>query len=345
MNRKLSIFQRNVVIILRNNGKSWSEIASELHEKYGKTVTKRGMQYLWKKYVETGSVQDKIRIGRPHIVSPQAVRAIKRICQRNRLLSIDKITSTYNNYAFQRVSASTVHKILKKYGFKSYSAIQKPYLKLNQRIKRIEWARTYSNWDVEKWGTIVFSDECIFQSYSSSRKILIRRTSDERRNPTYFQPVMRHGPSIHVWGCFNSNGVGLLKRIVGNMNAEKYQKEILHDINVMGKCLVFPKTAFTFQHDLAPPHKAKTTQDFLKNKHIDNLPWPGNSPDLNPIENVWGILKRKVTTMAHNSADGLWKAVQDEWYKLSAKLCKKIVSSMPKRLVLVQKSKGYPIKY
>lgn len=345
MSRNLTEFQRNVIVILRNNGKSWTEIAHELREKYSKTVTKRGMQNLWKKYKETGSVRDKIRKGRPIIVSPQASRAITRICKANRFLSVKNITHTYNTDDVQNISASTVQKILQKYGLRSFSAKKKPYLKLHQRVRRVSWARTYSTWDADKWGDVVFSDECIFQSYSSSGKLLIRRTSLENCNPTFIQPVMRHGPKVHVWGCFNSNGVGLLKRINGNMNAEKYQKEILHDIDIVGKCLVFPKPAFVFQHDLAPPHKAKTTQAFLQNKNIDVLHWPGNSPDLNPIENIWGILKRRVRPMAHKSATELWNEVQSEWYKLSHNVCKKIVFSMPKRLELVKKSKGHPIKY
>lgn len=345
MSRNLTEFQRNVIVILRNNGMLWTEIAREMLEKYSKTVTKRGMQYVWKKYVETGSVRDKMRSGRPTIVSPQASRAIRRICRANRFLAVHNITRMYNTSSVQNVSVSTVQKILNKYGFRSYAAINKPYLKMHHRIRRLSWAKTYSSWNSDKWGDVVFSDECFFQSYSSSNKLLIRRTALEKYNPVFNQPVMGHGPSIHVWGCFNSNGVGILKRINGNMNAERYEKEILHDIDIVGKCLVFPKAAFVFQHDLAPPHKANSTQAFLKNKNIDVLPWPGNSPDLNPIENIWGILKRQLRPMKHNSAQKLWNEVQSKWYNLSRHLCQKIVFSMPKRLELVKKSKGYPIKY
>jgi len=88
MDRNLSEFQRNLIVILRNCGKSWTEIAQELRAKYNKMVTKRGMQYLWKKYMETGSVVDKMRSGRLPIISPQCSRAIKRILKRNRLLSV-----------------------------------------------------------------------------------------------------------------------------------------------------------------------------------------------------------------------------------------------------------------
>ena len=91
-------------------------------------------------------------------------------------------------------------------------------------------------------------------------------------------------------------------------------------------------------------HKAHSTQAFLKNKNIEVLPWPCNSPDLNPIENIWGILKRQLRPMKYNSTEDLWNAVQNKWYNLSRNLCRKIVFSMLKRLHLVKKIKWISYK-
>ena len=147
MERKLSQFHRICIITLKNSGKSWQEISQELLNKYKKAVTKRGMQYLLKKYLETGCILDKKRTGRPPIVSPQSKRSIKRICTRNHLLSVASIASAYNSYTYCNVSNSTVQRILQKYGLRSYTAIKKSYLNLNQRSRRVEWANTFSTWD------------------------------------------------------------------------------------------------------------------------------------------------------------------------------------------------------
>ena len=48
-----------------------------------------------------------------------------------------------------------------------------------------------------------------------------------------------------------------------------------------------------FMQDSAPCHHSKLVSDFLK-KNIKTLDWPGNSLDINPIENLWATLKDKV---------------------------------------------------
>ena len=98
----------------------------------------------------------------------------------------------YNTDTLRHVSVSTVKKFLKKYGLRNYTVHQKPFLTLSQRRRILTWTKTYGTWDTNRWNAIVF-----IQSYSSTKMVRIRRTSNEKYNITLSQPVMKHWPKIY----------------------------------------------------------------------------------------------------------------------------------------------------
>ena len=72
--------------------------------------------------------------------------------------------------------------------------------------------------------------------------------------------------------------------------------------------------------------------------------WPGNSPDLNPIENLWSILKKKVDKLKPTNCDQLRALIRQEWMAISQDLAQKMISSMPEQTAEVMK-KGQHCKY
>ena len=76
------------------------------------------------------------------------------------------------------------------------------------------------------------------------------------------------------------------------------------------------------------------------------LKWPGKSPDLNPIENLWSTRKRKVAEQQPSSLLVLQHAIKEVWMKnLDVEYCRKLILSMPNRIKSVIKCKGGHAKY
>ena len=100
-------------------------------------------------------------------------------------------------------------------------------------------------------------------------------------------------------------------------------------------------------------HTAKLTHQFFVINDVPVIDWPANSPDLNPIENLWAILKGNVERRVNNwvmkkksfSGNDFLGIVQQEWDNIDKNLFFSLVDSMSDRINMVIKNNGYTIKY
>ncbi len=147
--------------------------------------------------------------------------------------------------------------------------------------------------------------------------------------------------SVMIWAAMSSAGVGPLCFLKSTVNAAIYQ-EILEHFMLPSADKLYGDADFIFQQDLAP---AKGTKSWFNDHGVTVLDWPANSPDLNPIENLWGIVKRKMRDTRPNNADDLKATVKETWASIPPQQCHKLITSMPRRIEAVIKAKGAPTKY
>ncbi len=142
-----------------------------------------------------------------------------------------------------------------------------------------------------------------------------------------------------IWAAMSSAGVGPLCFLKSTVNAAIYQ-EILEHFKLPSADKLYGDADFIFQQDLAPAHTAKGTKSWFNDHGVTVLDWPANSPDLNPIENLWGIVKRKMRDTRPNNADDLKAAIKETWASIPPQQCHKLITSMPRRIEAVIKAKG-----
>lgn len=147
-----------------------------------------------------------------------------------------------------------------------------------------------------------------------------------------------------IWGCMSAKGLGNLCFIENTVNATRYI-EILKEHLMASVEKITSYDEFVFQQDGAPAHTAKTTKKWFQENNINVLDWPSSSPDLNPIESVWAIMKRRLRNDPQTTINGLKLKIQQIWDSITADECQNLINSMDKRITAVINAKGDVTQY
>ncbi|KAL1917119.1 uncharacterized protein VTP21DRAFT_4775 [Calcarisporiella thermophila] len=150
-----------------------------------------------------------------------------------------------------------------------------------------------------------------------------------------------------AWSCVTSQGVGNLSRIDGGLDSVLYMNILNEDYLEFLDYYGIKKSQVIFQHDNDPKHTSNVTREWLRNKRIDVLEWPSQSPDLNRMEHMWSELKRRLSYFQRlpKNKNELWERVEKEWESIDVEFVSKLYASMPERVRAVYSAKGGHTKY
>ncbi len=145
------------------------------------------------------------------------------------------------------------------------------------RQRRLTWAKEKKNWTVAQWSKVYFSERASFVFHLETKVLesggRVEKICDDL------------GCNVFCW-CWS------IVFFENQRHCTVYQ-EILEHFMLPSADQLFKDADFIFQQDLTPVHTAKSTKSWLNDHDVTVLDWPANS-DLNPIENMWGIVKRKM---------------------------------------------------
>ena len=191
----------------------------------------------------------------------------------------------------------------------------------------------------EQFDNVLFTDESTIQLDQHSRLCFRRHLQ-----PRVLKQRAKHPIKVHVWGGISKRGATNVIIFSGIMDAERLERifeagllPFLRD--------VFPD-GHRLQQDNDPKHASLRIEDFFEEKGVNWWPTPPESPDLNPIENIWGSLKQYLRNVYKpKNLEELKNGIQQFWVTLTPEVCTRYIQHIQKVIPKVIENNGGPSGY
>jgi len=302
---------------------------------------------MWKRYQTYGDVTHRHGGGRQRATTQAEDRFLVIQTRRHRFMNATTLRNDVENATGVRVSTQTVRNRLHSVGMRARRpAIRIPLMRQHLQT-RLQWARGHVTWTLNDWTPVLFTDESRFCVDFTDRRVRVWRMTHERFAPVCIANHDRYGGgSIMVWSGISMQGKTDLHIVDnGSLTGQRYVDVIL-DVYVRPYAgAIGPE--FILMDDNASPHRAMVTNRYLQDATIVRMDWPARSPDLNPIEHVWDMLQKAISSrpVKPTTVQELRRALLEEWVRIPQISIRRLVSSMRRRYQAVINANGHHTRY
>lgn len=331
--RQITVDERRIVLRMRDEGYSPQEISVAI----GRC---RGTVYnIFNNPAQEAAL---LRSGRPRTYTDAAFRHMIRTARRGH-----STARQARDAAGLDISVERARQLISSDPHLRFKRMRRaPFLTEVHKQRRVDWANTHVSWTAQEWNNVIWSDEKKFTLDGPDGCAYY--WADRRCQERIFQKRNFGGGPLMVWGAFSSCGVSSLCFVDERLNAVRYC-EILEQylLNFAFANHGTEPGAFKFMHDGARPHTANYTKDYLASIPIEVIPWPACSPDVNPIENLWGYLTQIVYADSRHfqTKEQLKGALVNAWDSIPQQELDALNSSMRQRCIKLLQGNGKAIKY
>jgi transposase len=203
---------------------------------------------------------------------------------------------------------------------------------------------------LEDWGDIIWTDESRFEVGFHAGTCWVSRAAGEEDLPDCLLPSFKSDrTSVMIWGAIK---LGTKRPMVillsGYIKGPDYVKLVM--ISTLHPFYIQTRRAdgeAMVMEDGASIHRSVIAREARNRLRIQRIPWPAQSPDLNPIENLWRKMKYRINlrTPAITTKPQLIQALQEEWDRFTPDDFKRLIESMPRRVRECIKRKGASTHY
>lgn len=330
----LTLDEMNRAVGLLQAGMRQVEVAERM------SVSQSVISRLWRRFRETGSPAEQ-HPGRGRCTTAGQDRFLMLNARRHPTITAPELVTELQRAHNIIVGRDTVRNRLHEANLHSRRPLRCPPLSIGNRTARLHWCQEYQNWDANSWATVLFTDESRFGFHPDSRRTRVWRRSGNVERLRHVQEVHTYrGGTVIVWGGIIIGGRTDLIFPNGFLTAQQYLDSVVQPIvrpfaGAVGE-------NFHLMHDNARPHVARIVTNWLTNEGIDVLPWPAQSPDLNPIEHMWDMLQRRLTPLMGNihNAFRFRELLTTEWARLPQADIDNVILSMNNRCRAVINQRG-----